>query len=77
MFIELRDGSHYTNHSDDDWNGQTVYDPSKDYKKMTNVAMRDIKVGEEITETYLTYMSTKAKWVNDLMIKYDPERKKL
>jgi len=44
---------------------------------MTVVAVRDIQVGEELTETYSTYMSTKAKWVDDLMIKYNPERKML
>jgi len=44
---------------------------------MTSVAARDIQAGEELTETYAAYMSSKAKWVDDLMIKYNPERKML
>jgi len=77
IFIELWDGSQRTNHSDDDWNCATTYNQSKSHKDMTVVAVRDIQVGEELTETYSTYMSTKAKWVDDLMVNYNPERKML
>ena len=42
---------------------------------MTCVARKAIKAGEQITGYYGNYLSTQAKWVNDLMEKYIPERK--
>ena len=48
LFVELRDGTEFTNHSDD-WNSQIIYDESKDYRKMTCVARKAIKAGDEIT----------------------------
>lgn len=42
---------------------------------MICVARKAIKAGEEITAYYGNYMSTEAKWVNDLMLKYNPARK--
>ena len=42
-----------------------------------SVTVRDIKAGEEITENYVNYLTSKGKWANDLMIKYVPERKAL
>ena len=73
VYVGLRDGGQYTNHSDDDFTSQIIYDPSKDFKKITSVATRDIKAGEEITESYMNYLSNKAEWVTELQIKYNPE----
>ena len=44
---------------------------------MTCVARKAIRAGEEITAYYGNYMSTDAKWVDDLMMKYNPNRKKI
>ena len=74
VFIDLNDGTECTNHSDD-WNSQIIYDESKNYKKMICVARKAIKAGEEVTAYYGNYMSTEAKWVNDLMLKHNPSRK--
>lgn len=71
VFIELRDGAEFTNHSDD-WNSQIIYDEGKDYRKMTCIARKAIKAGEEITAYYGNYLSTEAKWVDDLMEKHIP-----
>lgn len=76
IFIDLNDGTEMTNHSDD-WSSQIIYDPSKDYRKMVCVARKEIKAGDEITAYYGNYMSDVAKWVDDLMMKYNPKRKDL
>jgi len=44
---------------------------------MTFVARRDIMAGEEVTDNYGNYLSTKAQWVDELMNKYLPERKEI
>ena len=49
VYVGFRDGSQWMNHSDEGWTSQIIYDPSKDYKKLKSVAVRDIKAGEEIT----------------------------
>ena len=74
VFISLHDGTERTNHSDD-WNSQIIYDEGKDVKKMICVARKAIKAGEEVTAYYGNYMSNEAKWVDDLMVKYNPNRK--
>ena len=45
LFIELRDGSEFTNHSSD-WNSQIIYDESKDFRKMRAIARKEIKAGD-------------------------------
>jgi hypothetical protein len=45
LFVELRDGTEFTNHSED-WNSQIIYDPSGDYKKMTCVTRKAVKAGD-------------------------------
>ena len=44
---------------------------------MTCVERKAIKAGDEITGYYGNYLSTQAKWVNDLMEKYLPDRKNI
>jgi hypothetical protein len=39
LFVELLDGTQFTNHSED-WNSQIIYHESKDYRKMTCVARK-------------------------------------
>jgi SET domain-containing protein len=73
LFIELNDGTEYNNHSED-WNSQMVFDEGGDYRKMVCVARKDILPGDEITGYYGNYMSSDAKWVDDLMAKYNPSR---
>lgn len=48
IFVHLRDGSQYTNHSSNP-NTQTFYHPNKDINKSITISLRDIKKGEEIT----------------------------
>jgi len=45
LFIELRDGTHYMNHSED-FNSQIVYNAEKDYKKLFSIACKEIKKGD-------------------------------
>ena len=44
---------------------------------MTCVARKEIKAGDQITGYYGNYLTTQAKWANDLMEKYVPDRKTL
>ena len=55
-----------------------IYDEEgTDHTKMACVARKEIKAGDEITGYYGNYLSTEANWINDLMLKYLPERKKI
>lgn len=69
VFLNLRDGSYYMNHSFTP-NGQIDYPESRDYRDLVSYALRDIKAGEEITESYQNYLNTNSNWVPDLMKKY-------
>jgi len=42
---------------------------------MTCIARKEILAGDEITGYYGNYLSTQADWVNNLMLKFIPERK--
>lgn len=67
------DGSGVLNHSDN-YNSQIVYNPENDYKKLRSVATRDIKAGEEITESYAFYPKMRQNWVEDIFRRYIPSR---
>jgi hypothetical protein len=45
LYIDLKDGTEFTNHSED-WNSQIIYDESKDYRKMTCVTRKAVKAGD-------------------------------
>lgn len=76
VFVELKDGSQFTNHAED-CNSQVVFDPSGDYRRMTYIAKKDIRAGEEITDNYGNYLSTNAEWVDVLMRTHLPDRKEI
>jgi hypothetical protein len=73
-FWSLKDGANFFNHSSDpnittikeegDWNNKSF-------------AIRDIEVGEEITESYVSYKSSDVPWVAKMMTIYCPERAKM
>jgi hypothetical protein len=44
---------------------------------MTSIARKEILAGDEITEYYGDFLSTQADWINNLMLKFIPERKAL
>jgi hypothetical protein len=73
LFIELRDGNHFTNHSWE-WNSQVVFGRGRDYKSIYCLAVKDIHVGDEITENYNSYPSAASPWVSALMAAHLPER---
>jgi hypothetical protein len=46
---------------------------SKDFREVKSLAARDIKRGEEITESYLNYPAKQSGWLPDLLRKYCSE----
>ena len=42
---------------------------------MTCVTRKAVKAGDEITGYYGNYLSSQKDWINDMVNKYDPQRK--
>lgn len=66
LFMVFEDGSEYMNHPLSP-NSQIIYPASRDYRDLVSIALRPIKKGEEIVESYANYLSTKSEWVVALM----------
>lgn len=72
VFIEIRDGCNYTNHSETpNSGGEWSAAPEDEF----SVAVRDIDAGEEITEDYGVWREFEvAPWLVPLFQKYCPDR---
>lgn len=71
IFLELRDGSQYTNHSNEpNQGGPWSVQPSEEMC----IVIKDVKEGEELTDHYGVFHDSKAGWVHELMEKYCPMR---
>jgi hypothetical protein len=73
--LNLRDGSGFTNHSDDA-SCRVIYSEDKIYKDTKTIAVRDIPKGDELTENYNKYPFEWPSWLYEMVEKDIPERAK-
>ena len=64
--LVLRDGTGVTNHTNNP-NSQVVYNKENDYCKLYSYALRDIKAGEEIAESYSNYCKRRNNWAEKII----------
>ena len=70
-FIELRDGSQFTNHANTPNVGGGWFDSACDE---VSIACRDIPAGEEIVDDYSVFQDMQSSWLSRLMTDLVPER---
>ena len=69
-YVELADGSYFVNHSEQPNTRMAYPEPDKYRQELGIVAIRPIKKGEEISESYASYLPRKAEWLVPLLEKH-------
>ena len=73
VILGINDDNRWMNHSFEP-NSQVMLNKAGDWKLLYSYALRDIKAGEEIIENYMTCPKKTGGWVEEFIMKYDPER---